>query len=319
MKISVALCTYNGEKYLSGQIDSILNQDFKYNLEIIICDDRSTDRTIEILKNYSNNYPDIFKIFINEKNLGSAKNFEKAISICDGDYIFLSDQDDIWHQDKVAKIIQKFEKNPKIDGIFTNASLINKESQIYTNLTLWDSIYFLENQLPKPVDFVDLILRNGNIVTGATLCIKKQVKNIIFPFPKDILHDEWIAKILSLKGTLSYVNQNLISYRIHENQQVGVKSINEINRIKHKKEIVLGLTSPKSFQDYKILLKKKFLKLKELNKIKSNHLNLKKKISELITKEEQELQYLHNEIKTKYALKYWLFKLIDNLLGKRKK
>ena len=319
MKISVALCTYNGEKYLSGQIDSILNQDFKYNLEIIICDDRSTDRTIEILKNYSNNYPDIFKIFINEKNLGSAKNFEKAISICDGDYIFLSDQDDIWHQDKVAKIIQKFEKNPKIDGIFTNASLINKESQIYTNLTLWDSIYFLENQLPKPVDFVDLILRNGNIVTGATLCIKKQVKNIIFPFPKDILHDEWIAKILSLKGTLSYVNQNLISYRIHENQQVGVKSINEINRIKHKKEIVLGLTSPKSFQDYKILLKKKFLKIKELNKIKSNHLNLQKKISELITKEEQELQYLHNEIKTKYALKYWLFKLIDNLLGKRKK
>lgn len=86
-KISVALCTYNGEKFIHQQIDSILNQSLKVD-EIVVCDDGSTDETQNILAKYQNKYPSIFKIHINEKNLRSVKNFEKAISLCSGEIIF---------------------------------------------------------------------------------------------------------------------------------------------------------------------------------------------------------------------------------------
>ncbi len=98
--VSIAMTTYNGEKYLSAQLDSILNQTYK-NLEIIICDDCSTDDTRQILTNYSKKDSRI-KLFFNDKNLGYSKNFQKAISLCTGNFISLSDQDDIWIPEKIS-------------------------------------------------------------------------------------------------------------------------------------------------------------------------------------------------------------------------
>jgi glycosyltransferase involved in cell wall biosynthesis len=101
VNISVAICTYNGEKFLKQQLDSILLQTVCVN-EIIICDDISTDSTIEILEAYQNKYPSLIKIFRNEKTLMTVKNFEKAITLTTGDIIFLADQDDIWCLNKVV-------------------------------------------------------------------------------------------------------------------------------------------------------------------------------------------------------------------------
>jgi Glycosyltransferases involved in cell wall biogenesis len=95
MTTSVALCTFNGEKFLRQQIDSILNQSMKVD-EIVVCDDRSKDATIDILNGYQKKYPSVFKIYQNESNLGSVKNFERAVSLCSNEIIFLSDQDDFW-------------------------------------------------------------------------------------------------------------------------------------------------------------------------------------------------------------------------------
>jgi len=102
MKLSVALCTFNGEIFLKEQLDSILNQSINID-EIIVCDDQSTDNTKQILESYKKDNPDLFKIYYNEKNLRSNKNFEKAIKLTSGDYIFLSDQDDIWKENKVEE------------------------------------------------------------------------------------------------------------------------------------------------------------------------------------------------------------------------
>ncbi len=93
--VSIALPTYNGEAFLSKQIDSLLSQNYN-NLELIIVDDCSTDGTIEVLNQYKPNA--VVKIFQNERRLGVIKNFEKAISLCAGEFISLSDQDDIWKQ-----------------------------------------------------------------------------------------------------------------------------------------------------------------------------------------------------------------------------
>lgn len=315
MKLSVALCTYNGEKFIEQQINSILNQSFKVD-EIIVCDDQSTDTTVEILKKLQSENSAIV-IVENEINLRSTKNFEKAISLCTGDFIFLSDQDDVWHEQKVEKTLAVFKENPTAEGVFSNANLIDENNSVFTDKTIWDSVFFLEKELKKPLDFFDIIAKNGNVVTGATLCIKKEVKSFIIPFSEENLHDEWIATLLGLRKTLFYSKENLISYRIHNNQQVGMKNLDKIEKTTHKKRIILGLKQPKKFSDYRILSKKMFLKEKELINLKKynfDFLNLNK----LIIQSGNELEELRSAMKIFFPLQYQMTSLIDTILGKRK-
>lgn len=317
MKLSVALCTYNGEHYLSKQLDSILNQEAFAVSEIIVGDDGSTDATLSILKTYQEKHPSIFSIIQNEKNLGSTKNFENIISKCSGDYIFLSDQDDIWQTNKIQKTMKVFDENPKAEGVFSNASLIDDQDIVFTTESLWNHVFFLEEELQKPIDFLNLITKNGNVITGATLCIKKEVKDFIYPFPTDVLHDEWIAIVLALRESLYYTPEKLIAYRIHSNQQVGLKNLNKVAQITTKKRILLGLQEPKSFSDYRLLLKKCFLKKSELLKIKSYNLgfgNFEKSINECT----KELETIRGLAQSKFPLQYHFSTLIDSLLGKRK-
>lgn len=316
MKISVALCTYNGEKFIQKQLDSILNQENYIVDEIIICDDQSNDSTIEIINKYIEDYPKIIKLFQNEINLGSTKNFEKAIKICQGNYIFLSDQDDIWDKNKVNETIEVFNENSGCQGVFTNADLINEDDEMIESSTLWDSIFFLESELPKPIDLFDIIAKNGNIVTGATLCIKKEVKDFIFPFTDEVLHDEWIAILLSIKKTLCYSRQNLISYRIHKKQQVGVKSKAKLKSIENKKRIILGLKAPKKHSDYLLLSKKKWLKIIKLERVKV-FLGTTNFIEKDLLDSYEEHQDLQEKIKIKFPIKYQLTKWIDKIRGKR--
>jgi glycosyltransferase involved in cell wall biosynthesis len=317
MKISVAFCTYNGSKYLKKQIDSILNQLDHIPDEIIVCDDNSSDDTLEILHNYQNSHPDIFKIFQNEINLGSTKNFEKAITLCTGDFIFLADQDDIWKADKVKKILSVFKEFPNAEGVFSNANLIDSDDNSIQSLSIWESVFFLEKELPKPIDFFDLISKNGNVVTGATLCIKKNVKDFIFPFTEDVLHDESIAVLLALRKTLFYSTEKLISYRIHDKQQVGMKNINKLAKKNRLKRIIIGLEEPTRFHEYRFLSKKGYLKLKKSKKIQ-NPIFSKTEIQNLITKSQFELNEINLKMRAKYPILYRLAKFNDKLLGKRK-
>ena len=112
--ISVAMATFNGEPYIQEQLDSIYNQTRKVD-EIIIVDDCSTDSTVRVIEQYILSHKDIdIKLYKNEENLGYKKNFKKAISLCHGDYVFLSDQDDIWKVNKVEDMISIMEENPNI-------------------------------------------------------------------------------------------------------------------------------------------------------------------------------------------------------------
>ena len=257
-KIAVAVCTYNGASFIGEQLDSILNQTLKVD-EIIICDDCSTDTTTAILKTYQEKYPDIITVFYNPVNIKSNENFEKAISLCQGDYIFLSDQDDIWKPEKVEKILAVFDKNPEAEGVFSNADFINENGEtIYEGLTLWEFVCFFENENHNPDHLIHLLTHKGNYLTGATLCIKNSIKKECIPFKtgQDFIHDEWLAFYLSHKKTLYYSTETLISYRIHKNQQLGVGNIVETSRIKkenfHCYNLILENVKPKSFKDFKI-------------------------------------------------------------------
>jgi glycosyltransferase involved in cell wall biosynthesis len=160
MTLSVAMCTYNGSKFINDQLNSIIEQSRKVD-EIIIFDDCSTDTTVQIIAEYIEKYPGLIQLFRNEKNLKSTKNFENAIAKCTGDYIFLADQDDVWDFHKVEKIIAKFEQNESIEGIFTNGKLINDFNETIPNTDMWDSFYFFEKNLDKPVDLFCL-LKHGH-------------------------------------------------------------------------------------------------------------------------------------------------------------
>jgi glycosyltransferase involved in cell wall biosynthesis len=107
--ISIAMCTYNGERFIKEQLDSILNQTYK-NFELIITDDDSSDKTITIIKEYIKQDKRI-KLYQNNSNLGFIKNFEKAISLCSGDYIVLADQDDIWKVNKLEIFLEQIKDN----------------------------------------------------------------------------------------------------------------------------------------------------------------------------------------------------------------
>jgi len=210
--VSIAMATYNGSEYLKEQLDSILNQTYA-NIEVIICDDCSTDNTFQILQDYAKKDSRI-KLFKNDKNLGYVKNFEKAISLSKGDYIALSDQDDVWMKDKIEILLKEIKK---YDLIHSDACLINEKNAIIS-----ESFSKFSNKMIKPLSIIDITL-NG-CVTGCTCMFTKKLKQYVLPFPDRLyMHDKWLGINAYYLGSIKYLDLPLIKYRQHSNNQIGVK------------------------------------------------------------------------------------------------
>ena len=221
MKISVALCTYNGEKFLNEQLDSILHQSLEPD-EIIICDDASTDSTKILLENIASKKSSI-KLNFNNRNIGYIKNFEKAISLCSGDIIFLCDQDDIWNYNKVEKILSSFERNPQSSYFFSDGEIID-EAGNKTGEKLWNTVTFSKKKQKKfKTGSQKNLLIKRNYVTGTTLAFRSQIKKYILPISEDFVHDHWIAMIMAfIDNSGNFLTEPLIRYRIHSEQVMSV-------------------------------------------------------------------------------------------------
>lgn len=207
--ISIAMTTYNGEKYLREQLDSILNQTYK-DFELIICDDCSKDSTVQIIKSYID--PRI-KLFINEKNLGFKKNFEKAIKLCTGEYIALSDQDDIWKNNKLELCINNIGEH---DLICTNSEIINSEN-ILQNYTMKEVLKIKKVPSDQFKIFSHLVFTN--FVQGSTILAKRDFIFNTLPIPENFgYHDYWFGVMASINNGLKYLDISTLNYRKHENQ-----------------------------------------------------------------------------------------------------
>jgi len=206
--ISIAMTTYNGEKYLKEQLDSIYAQTYK-NIEVIVCDDCSSDGTVEILKEYSQQYN--LKYYRNTKNIGLVKNFEKAILLCRGDFIALSDQDDIWHEKKLSVLFQKLSNNLLIHS---DCRIMDSENNILQNFWKRNSGYDIKIE--------NLLFQN--VVTGCTILFKKELLKTALPFPEALIyHDWWLAMCSAIQNKICYTEECLIDYRVHASQDTGME------------------------------------------------------------------------------------------------
>jgi glycosyltransferase involved in cell wall biosynthesis len=219
-KISIAMCTYDGERFLPRQLASIAKQTRPPD-ELVVCDDRSSDRTVEILRDFATSVAYPVKIFENESNLGFVANFERAIQRCDGDLIALSDQDDIWYPERLELSEQEFAAHPEVGLVFSDADLIDDQDQL-TGTGLWTNFGFSGELKRRMLAGDYTVLAKNRFVTGATVVFRSRLRANCLPVGSGWLHDEWLASTTAAVADVLPIDLPLIRYRIHTGQQVGL-------------------------------------------------------------------------------------------------
>ena len=219
--VEILLATYNGERYLREQLDSILNQDYK-DWIIRACDDASTDSTYEILLEYKEKFPDKFIIEKRQTGFGSAKlNFAHLIkeSVCD--YVMCCDQDDVWLPNKISLTLQAMKQNEKAGMpilVHTDLKVVNSE------LSITSDSFFVHSNYNKNPGYEDLLIQNH--VTGCTMMMNRALVGLLNMQEdyNDILMHDWLAAIVAAGlGKVIFVDCPTMLYRQHEVNSVGAK------------------------------------------------------------------------------------------------
>lgn len=214
--IDILMATYNGEKYLAKQLDSIINQSYK-NWNLMIRDDNSNDRTLQILEKYEKMDKRIRVLHDNKRNLGIVKNFEELLKNSTSEFIMFSDQDDIWLENKLEVYLKTIEKVRLKNVLIHSDAILFSEDK--TNIL--KETFISKKAIRKGLENVFF----NYFVQGATILISKEIKNFILPFPKEVyLHDRYIHLMSELFFERIFIKGSLIYYRQHSNNQIGAKN-----------------------------------------------------------------------------------------------
>ena len=219
--IDILLATYNADKYITQQIDSILAQTYK-DFKIIISDDGSKDNTISIIHEYISKLPDKITLLPFTKNLGVKENFNYLLKNSNNEYIAFSDHDDIWLENKLEVSIEKLKilENNSPALVYTDKSLVDENIHLISL-----SSNKSENLKAENFNLNKLLVQNT--ASGCTIMINKKLKNIIGSIPEEaVMHDHYIMLIASIFGKIEYIDKPLILYRQHDDNIVGGKKYN---------------------------------------------------------------------------------------------
>lgn len=245
VQIDILLATYNGEKYLDEQIQSILEQDF-VDYKIIARDDGSTDSTLNILHKWQALHPQKIEIVQDELgNLGPTQNFNQLMTLSKAPYICFSDQDDKWVKHKLAKQVEHIIKlEEKHSGL---------PVLVFSDLTLCDGELgvscpsLIENDKLNPRATKPQQLLMQNVPYGCTLIINRRLLKLALPIDeRALLHDHWLSILASLTGIVSYIDESLVFHRVHDQNASRAKSL-------HKQEASHALkdkVNNKNFHNY---------------------------------------------------------------------
>ncbi|MFZ3590401.1 glycosyltransferase family 2 protein [Bacillus sp. DJP31] len=216
MNVSVAMATYNGEKYIRQQVDSILSQ-LGSDDELIISDDHSTDQSISIVEEYMK-VDNRVKLYMNDEK-GVTSNFENAMMRTKNDIIFLSDQDDAWKPEKVETVISYYKKHPNVQMIMSDITVVDSNM----NTTI-ESFYEFRG---SRTGVFKNIVKNSYI--GCAMSFRRELKEKILPIPRNVpMHDMWIGLVADMNKTALLIPEKLIYYRRHESTVTTVENTSSL-------------------------------------------------------------------------------------------
>lgn len=222
MRISVAMCTYNGAEFLPAQLESIARQTRPPD-EIIVSDDASTDDTRALLQAFARSSAIPVSLYFSDENVGSVKNFERAIGLCTGDVIALSDQDDVWRPGKLDRLERSFADSPAAGIVFSDAEIVDENLKALGK-RMWDEVGFdaHKQKVVRAGRSLEVLIY-GWTVTGATMAFRSAFAKLALPVPANIamIHDGWIALTIAAVADVVFIDEPLVQYRQHERQQVG--------------------------------------------------------------------------------------------------
>lgn len=236
MRITVAMATHRGERFLERQLASIEEQTRRPDA-LVVSDDASDDRTVDILRRFAAEAGFPVHVLANADRLGVSGNYERAIVACDGDLVVLADQDDVWLPHKLATLERTFEASPETGYAFSDAHLIDERGR-RTGGRLWQMAGFDPAQQARMrVDPFGQVM-GRSIVSGCTLAFRSQWRELLVPFPAErtaaatrVLHDRWASIVLPLVSDVAVIDDPLIEYRIHAVQQVGIPALQIRKRV----------------------------------------------------------------------------------------
>lgn len=243
MRISVVVATYNGALYLRKQLDSIMNQTIVPN-EVIVSDDNSSDDTNKILNEYEKRYPEYITVLNNDINIGYIKNFWLAISKATGDFIFLSDQDDIWYPTKVETMVEIMKKNNNILALSASYELIDKNDMVYKDCR---NVHFKNNKSIKKISWEQFLIHPK--YPGMSMVIRNELLKYI-PFERMREnnyyppHDWMLNQSAAANNGLYFVDKVLTQYRQHDNNVVGSSAkSNSSNSRKWRSDLIENMNN----------------------------------------------------------------------------
>jgi glycosyltransferase involved in cell wall biosynthesis len=230
-----------------AQLESIARQTAP-PAELVVCDDRSTDETPEIVRAFAREAAFEVRLSVNHARLGSTRNFEKAMGAARMEFVALSDQDDVWHPGKLARLTEELRRIPEAGFAFSDARIVDRDGHP-TGHGLWSAQGFTRTELRslRGSQALEVLLRH-NVVTGATMVFRREALAPALPIPEDWVHDGWIALVLAANGPVVAVAESLVDYRQHERNQIGARKRNILQQIKRTREIARSTYSVGSKQ-----------------------------------------------------------------------
>jgi glycosyltransferase involved in cell wall biosynthesis len=219
--ISVALCTYNGDRYLAEQLRSLVDQTLRPS-ELVVVDDGSSDGTEVIVRDFAATAPFPVRWYRNESRLGVVRNFQRAIGMTRSEVIFLCDQDDVWLPEKIEKTVALFD-SPEVLMVHTDGRLVDATLRdLGVGLLEALELAAWERELFERERGYEVLLRRS-LVTGATAAVRRSLYDAALPFAQGWVHDEWLAVLAALLGRVRRVDLPLLLYRQHGRNQIGAR------------------------------------------------------------------------------------------------
>ncbi|MEW6612150.1 MAG: glycosyltransferase [Pseudomonadota bacterium] len=229
MRISVALCTYNGERFLPEQLDSLARQTLRPH-EVVVCDDGSTDRTVELLPRFAKHAPFPVRVYRNERNLGVIDNFHRAARLCEGRYVAFCDQDDVWREDKLARCAAALAAEPDVLLLLHGATVVDEALN-----PLWD----MRPQGDEPAVLEPLQMPPWYAAKGMSMVFDRALAHEVDwsrrppdqHNPDGMYHDVWVQFLANVLGRTVLLPKPLVAYRQHGGNVSGVQEGSAAKRL----------------------------------------------------------------------------------------